>query len=98
MQYAVNLILEQYITLTEYFMLCETDPKINHDVILTAPQDPITQIYLEFLSHALDTYSESNANFQSEILLLHTLKNEVKRMVRNFFNHRIACTWMKPIL
>ncbi len=42
MQYAVNLILEQYITLTEYFMLCETDSKINHDVILTAPQDPIT--------------------------------------------------------
>ncbi len=68
MQYAVDRVLEQYEALIQYFNeLCVQDPTVNHDVILTALEDPITRIYLEFLSYALQIFNDFNTNFQSDM-------------------------------
>lgn len=69
MEYAVSRVLEQYDALVEYFIeLCKTDPTINHDVILSALEDPITKIYLEFLKYALKCSMTSTLSFSRRFL------------------------------
>jgi hypothetical protein len=56
-------------------------------VILIALQNPITKIYLEFLQYALKMFNDFNTQFQSEIPLLHTLKQEIQELIRNCANN-----------
>ena len=98
MQYAVDRVLEQYDALSDYFKtVCKEDPTVTHDVILTALEDPITRIYLEFLSYALKMFNDFNTNFQSEVPLLHCLKGEVETLIRNFANNYMESTYVDII-
>ncbi|KAI9552177.1 hypothetical protein GHT06_022514 [Daphnia sinensis] len=98
MEYAVNRVLEQYEALNEYFFeLCKTDPTVNHDVMVTALEDPVTKIYLEFLQYALKLFNDFNTLLQSEMPLLHTVKQEVQDLIRNCANNFIEGNYVDDI-
>ena len=84
MEYGVSRVLEQYDALIEYFKKHARQIPVNLYVILTALEDLITKIYLQFLQYALKMFNEFNTLFQTETPLPHTLKHEVQSLIRNY--------------
>lgn len=105
MQYAVDRIMDNTMLLTKYFSTfpctCKTDPKNNHDVILTALQDPVTRIYLELLSHALDAYCKEWSRWKSFPPSSFTLQGQRTRLPlydnQGRFKQHFTIIWQPPL-
>lgn len=59
----------------------------NACIILKRLQDPLTQVYLEFLKYALKRINEFNTTFQTEIPLLQDLKLSFHGLIKDFANN-----------
>ncbi|XP_028396907.1 uncharacterized protein LOC114520771 [Dendronephthya gigantea] len=83
LQECVARILEQYEALKHYFVLVASDdPSNTNDRILASLRNRFVQAYLEFLSFQLERFNGFNRLFQSEFPLLHSLKPEVEKLIK----------------
>ncbi|CAH0551089.1 unnamed protein product [Brassicogethes aeneus] len=87
----VDRVLEQYDALEAYLrVLCVEDPSRTNDDMLHTMTNKFTKMYLEFMSYTLGILTEYNTLFQSESPLLHNLKPETEKLLKdicsNFLN------------
>lgn len=80
----VDRILEQYEPLKAYFTeIVFEDSSYTNQTILETTQNSFTKIYLEFMSYILEVLCDFNVLFQSEQPLLHKLKPEIEKLIKD---------------
>ncbi|KAI4455591.1 hat family dimerization domaincontaining protein-related [Holotrichia oblita] len=79
----VDRVLEQLECLIAYFRVESlTDPSRTTENILNILLNPITKLYLEFMSYVLGLLTDFNKLFQSESPLLYKLKYETESLLK----------------
>ncbi|CAD6230789.1 GSCOCG00012201001-RA-CDS, partial [Cotesia congregata] len=87
----VDRLLEQYVPLNHYLrQTVFDDPSKTTEDMLSTMENKFTIIYLEFMSYVLGLTTDFNVLFQSEKPLLHILKPEVEKLVK-----QISANYMK---
>lgn len=87
----VDRILEQKDVLKEYFEQdLQTDRSITTENILKTLNNSFSILYLEFMSHTSELFNDFNKLFQSNKPLLHELKPQVEKLLRN-----VAASYME---
>lgn len=99
----VDRVLEQYIPVKAYLTkLCDSgqDPSHTTQSMLAAMENCFTKAYLEFMSYVLEILNDFNKLFQSEIPLLHALKPQVQKMLKDICSNFLTIDYIKgtPIL
>lgn len=96
MKSAVKRILEQYTALQLYFSsLALEDPTHTNDSILRSLNNKFTEAYLAFMDFALGRFVSFNLLFQSEMPLLHQLKDEVERLVLSLCGDFMSMSYVR---
>lgn len=80
----VDRILEQYEPLKAYFtQTAFDDPSYTLQTMMETLNNRFTKIYLEFMSYILEILCDFNLIFQKEKPLLHKLKPEVEKLLKD---------------
>lgn len=94
----VDSIIEQYVPLQTYFakLAMEDHPKTSEQIQATL-KNPLTLIYLQFMSYALGFLDEINLMFQSRQPLLYKLKTTIEKLLRNIYVNIMPMATFKEI-
>lgn len=92
----VDRVLEQYDPLQAYFRLTlYEDPSDTLQSMLNTMDDKFTKLYLEFMAYVLGTLCEFNRMFQAEKPLLHKLKPEVEKLLKDMCSNYMDVDYVK---
>lgn len=92
----VDRVLEQYTVLEAYLRtVVFDDPSQTTEQMLSTLKNKFTLIYLEFMSYTLGILTEFNCLFQSETPLLHKLKPEMEKLLRDFCSNYMDISYIR---
>lgn len=92
----VDRVLEQYYPLQAYFLLTLYEDHCDTlESMLITMDDKFTQLYLEFMSYVLGILCEFNRMFQAEKPLLHKLKPEVEKLLKDMCSNYMDVEYVK---
>lgn len=82
----MKVVLKLFLPLKEYFKRAAAEKNADEKVksMCFIIHEPITELYLEFMTYDLQLLCDFNLLFQSERPPLHVLKAEVTSLIRKF--------------
>ncbi|KAG8179977.1 hypothetical protein JTE90_016351 [Oedothorax gibbosus] len=92
----VDRVLEQYEPLKAYLReACFEDPSYTIQTMFDTMDNQFTKVYLEFMSYVLGILVDFNLLFQSDKPLLHQLKPQVEKMLKDICSNFIDMKYLK---
>jgi hypothetical protein len=92
----VDRVLEQYAPLQSYFILAaHEEHSATIDSVVTTMNNQFMKLYLEFMSYTLGILNDFNVLFQSETPLLHRLKPEVEKMLKDLCSNYMDVSYIR---